>query len=132
MINSLAQELLLGHLLQRLQDEFSDFELIAHWTKGEYHHDIVVRLGDHRDLPGPVLVVSTNCNGGVKEVLCFSDPPSQEELWDLRDENLETDELPVVLAAARTIHWVDPISLIRRPTMVDMRPSGAFDTGSGR
>ncbi len=130
MIDSLAQELLLGHLLQRLQDEFSDFELLAHWTKGEYHHDIVVKLGDQKSLPGPVLVVSANCNGGIKELLCFDTAPSEEELWTLRDENLATDELPAVLAAAKTIHWVDPIGLVRRPTMADMRPSGAFDTTS--
>lgn len=112
MLNSLAGELLLGHLLQRLRDEFGTYELLDHWTVGEYHHDILIRIDqDGAQLPGNVMVVSTNCNGGLKALMCFAEPPSRDALWRLRcGEPKPSDEEP--LATARTLHWFDPTALI--------------------
>jgi len=59
-------------------------------------------------------VVTTNCNGGVKEVLCFASLPDRGALWHLRcPENAEFvgDALDVV-ATARTEHWFDPCELL--------------------
>ena len=77
-IESLASHLMLGDLLDELTRRFGGYDLVAHWTQGEFHHDVVVKVpGSARlVLPGSVVVVATNCNGGVKEVLCFADEPS--------------------------------------------------------
>jgi hypothetical protein len=82
-----ARHLVLGALLEDLTARFGGYELVAHWTQGEFHHDVVLRLpeGAASDLRGRVLVVATNCNGGIKEVLSFA-----------------------VLDRAVTEHWFDP------------------------
>jgi hypothetical protein len=76
-IDALAQTLDLGSLLDEVTRRWGAYDLVAHWTQGEFHHDVVLRLGEGAlaDLPARVLVVATNCNGGVKEVLCFDDAP---------------------------------------------------------
>ena len=65
-------------------------------------------------LPGPVLVVATNCNGGVKEVLSFAAPPREKALWHHRCPTSPefSGELPPLLAQARTVHWFDPCALL--------------------
>src|SRR4051794_5467889 len=84
-IDSLARTLVLGALLDDVRRAYGSFELLDHWTQGEFHHDLVLRLPEGvTDLPGRVLVVATNCNGGVKEVLCFREPPERAALWSMR------------------------------------------------
>jgi hypothetical protein len=76
----------------------------------------VVRVVDaSTDLPGDVLVVATNCNGGVKEVLCFAAVPSREALWHARcpENPAFTGSIPALLASAVTEHWFDPCELLR-------------------
>jgi len=72
----------------------------------EFHHDVVLRVAETRSLPGPVLVVSTNCNGGVKEVSCFAAIPDREALWHERCPKGEFAALPLpdLLARERTVH----------------------------
>ena len=72
-------------------------------------------MGDAKSLPGPVLVVATNCNGGVKEVLCFRSVPERGALWHHRcPDNAEfAGELPPLLDSVRTVHWFDPCELLR-------------------
>ena len=72
MIEALAQNLGLGSLLDSLRSELGGYEIVDHWQRGEFHHDLVVRVNPQGKVPGAVLVVATNCNGGVKEILCFS------------------------------------------------------------
>ena len=76
--------MVLGSLLERLNLDYGGYELLAHHTQGEFHHDVVLRVqsmqgvpGMHGEgaLPGEILVVSTNCNGGIKEVLVFEAEP---------------------------------------------------------
>jgi len=43
-VDCLARCLLLGALLDDLTARFGGYELVAHWTRGEFHHDVVLRL----------------------------------------------------------------------------------------
>jgi hypothetical protein len=124
MIEALAQNLGLGSLLDALRSDFGGYDILDHWQRGEFHHDLVVRVEAAGRLPGPVLVVATNCNGGVKEILCFSKPPDHDALWHHRcPENLEfRGELPAVLAAVQTVHWFDPCELLGPDARSEYRP----------
>jgi hypothetical protein len=109
-IDALAGTLALGTLLDSVRQR-----LVDHWQQGEFHHDTVLHV--HRaalDLPGQFLVVATNCNGGVKEVLCFGALPERLALWHARcPDNPEFDgSLTELLAMARTAHWFDPCELL--------------------
>jgi hypothetical protein len=114
-VDELARTLALGSLLDRVRQRWGSYELLDHWQQGEFHHDTVLRVpGGAEGLPGPILVVATNCNGGVKEVLCFSELPDRHALWHARcPENPEFEGvLADVLAVARTTHWFDPRELL--------------------
>ena len=130
-VDVLANTLGLSSLLQRLPD----FELIDHWQQGEFHHDIVVRAclprgddGDDVDLAEVVLVVATNCNGGVKEVTAFAAVPDRWSLWSARcPDNAEFAArvgvpLPAFHARARTMHWFDPCALLVDDARSELRP----------
>lgn len=115
MVEQLAQQRMLGMLLERVQSDLGGYDLLGHHQQGEFHHDIFVRVPNARPLlPGEYLVISTNCNGGVKEVLCFEEPAEPAALWHHRcPENPEfKGELPQILAAARTEHWFNPCELL--------------------
>jgi hypothetical protein len=115
-VDELAATLALGSLLDRVRQRWGSYELVDHWQQGEFHHDTVLRVPAGADpLPGPVLVVATNCNGGVKEVLCFADLPDRRALWHARcPDNPEFAGVLVnLLAVARTTHWFDPCELLR-------------------
>jgi hypothetical protein len=126
MIDRLARHLVLGALLGDLTRRFGSYELVAHWTQGEFHHDLVLRLPPNAapDVPGRVLVVATNCNGGIKEVLSFADVPDRSALWHYRCPDVrEFDgELPPVLARATTEHWFDPCALLAPDARSELRP----------
>ena len=84
-VTDLAGSLVLGALLDRVRERWGRYELVDHWQQGEFHHDVVVRIPAAAcDLPGPILVVATNCNGGIKEVLCFADVPDRFALSHAR------------------------------------------------
>jgi hypothetical protein len=124
---SLATHLVLGDLLGELERRHGSWELVAHWTQGEFHHDVVVRLprGEHAGASHPgVLVIATNCNGGVKEVLAFDAVPDRWALWHHRcpDEPEFQGELGPVLATARTPHWFDPCVLLGADARSELRP----------
>jgi len=123
MIDALARQLALGSLLAELTSRAGGYDLIDHWQQGEFHHDVVVRVPAAAALPGPVLVVATNCNGGVKELLCFGAVPERGALWHHRcpDNGEFTGELPPVLASARTVHWFDPCELLKPDARSELR-----------
>jgi hypothetical protein len=115
-ISDLARTMVLGALLARIREKWGAFEILDHWQQGEFHHDVVLRVeGGVPELPGPILVVSTNCNGGVKEVLCLSELPERFGLWHARcPDNPEfVGTKPRLLAAATTLHWFEPCELLR-------------------
>jgi hypothetical protein len=124
--DDLAGHLVLGALLDELTRRFGGYELIAHWTQGEFHHDVVLRLPVEslQELPGRVLVVATNCNGGVKEVLSFAETPDRRALWHHRCPALPefSGELAPVLARAVTVHWFDPCELLGADARSEIRP----------
>ncbi|MGE0786369.1 MAG: hypothetical protein AB7S26_11930 [Sandaracinaceae bacterium] len=120
----LAECLVLGALLEQVREVYGEYELVAHWTQGEFHHDVVLRVRDPKDLPGPVLVVATNCNGGVKEVLSLGALPDRSALWHARcpDNSDFEGPTPEVLASARTTHWFDPCELLRDDARSELKP----------
>jgi hypothetical protein len=124
MVEQLAQNLGLGSLLLDLRQSFGGYRILDHWQQGEFHHDLILRVQQPAPLPGQILVVATNCNGGVKEVLCFDEAPARGALWHQRcPDNPEfTGDLPPVLASARTIHWFDPCELLTEDARSEYRP----------
>ena len=119
----LADCLTLGTLLDAVRERWGDFELLSHWKQGEFHHDIVISLQGSSDSPFEVLVVATNCNGGIKEVLGFDEPPERSALWHGRcPENPEFEgELPDIRGMARTHHWFDPCELLKPDARSELR-----------
>ena len=114
-VDSLSGFLLLGTLLEEIRHRWGAYELVDHWQQGEFHHDLVLRVpGAANDVGGEIIVVATNCNGGVKELLCFPTVPDRQALWHSRcPDNPEFNgEVPPLVAAARTEHWFDPCDLL--------------------
>jgi hypothetical protein len=124
MLQTLSQQLALGPLLDELRARVGGYDLVDHWQQGEFHHDLVLRVPEVGDLPGPVLVVATNCNGGVKEILCFDTVPERNALWHQRcPDNPEFHgELPPVLGQVHTQHWFDPCELLGPDARSEYRP----------
>lgn len=122
-LGSLASRLTLGDLLEQARRLYGGYELLAHHTQGEFHHDVVIRVARPGALPGPILVVATNCNGGVKEVLCLAEPPDLDGLWRWRCPNADDfrGAPPEILALARTVHWFDPCELLAPDARSELR-----------
>ena len=59
-------------------------------------------------------MVATNCNGGVKEVLCLGAVPERGGLWRMRcpQEPEFEGALPSVSARSVRTHWFDPCELL--------------------
>jgi hypothetical protein len=125
-IDDMARTLDLGSLLAEVGRRYGIYDLVAHWTQGEFHHDVVLRLPEVAlsDLPGRILIVATNCNGGVKEVLCFADVPDRWALWHHRCPNVAdfSGDLAPILARSVTEHWFDPCELLRSDARSELRP----------
>jgi hypothetical protein len=113
-VEALARNLSLGSLLAELTASFGEYEILEHWQRGEFHHDLLLRVEPNGKLPGPVLVVATNCNGGVKEILSFDEPPLESALWHHRCPASPefSGELPPLLGHAKTVHWFDACALL--------------------
>lgn len=123
-VQMLADTLALGSLLEQLRASVGPYELLDHWQQGEFHHDVVMRVADTRQLPGRVLVVAINCNGGVKEVLCFDELPKRDALWHFRCPNATefAGELPELRGRATTAHWFDPCELLLADARSELKP----------
>ncbi|HET9952989.1 MAG TPA: hypothetical protein VFQ61_00725 [Polyangiaceae bacterium] len=123
-VEELAGCLVLGELLSRVRERWGAFRLLDHFKQGEFHHDVLIELPEGSGLQDRILVVSTNCNGGVKEVLLLREPPTAGGLWRARcPENSEFEgPLPEITARARTIHWFDPCELLTADARSEYRP----------
>ena len=122
MLQQLADTLSLKGVLDGLR--VFGWEHVDHWQQGEFHHDVIVRLKQKPPhIDGDVIVVSTNCNGGVKEVLCLGEVPDRWGLWHYRcPENPEfSGPTPDVIGFARTKHWFDPCDLLKSGTRSEYR-----------
>jgi hypothetical protein len=124
-LQALSHQLALGALLEAVGRDHGGYELLAHWKQGEFHHDLVLRVRHRAGLPGDVLVVATNCNGGLKELLCFAAPPDRYALWHARcPDNPEfSGELTPLLDEVRTLHWFDPCDLLAPEARSELKPS---------
>jgi hypothetical protein len=134
-VEAIAENLGLGTLLSELRTTFGGYEILDHGQRGEFHHDLLLRVEPKDRLPGPILVVATNCNGGVKEVLCLESAPDEDALWHFRcpDSPEFTGAFPTVIGQARTVHWFDPCVLLEpdarseyRPEFRDRQPDGGW------
>lgn len=125
LVQELANALVLGALLERVESSFGGYDLVSHWQQGEFHHDVLLRLHSRpTNLAGDVILVATNCNGGIKEVLLFDELPERYALWHWRcPANSEFEgQLPPIRAQARTHHWFDPCELLRDDARSELRP----------
>ena len=124
-IDVLANRMMLGDALEMVRMMYGRYELLAHWLQGEFHHDLLLRLPqtEKRALPGDFLLIATNCNGGIKEVMCFAEEPERWALWHHRcPDNPEFGGiLPTILAIARTVHWFNPCQLLEPETRSELR-----------
>jgi len=122
---------------------YGTYELVAHWLQGEFHHDVVLRLPKNSigELPGRILVIATNCNGGVKEVLCLSELPDRSALWHHRCPDIPefTGVLPPILERVTTYHLFDPCELLTPNARSELRPEfrrrqagGGWERSSGQ
>lgn len=118
-LDELGACLMLGDLLELVTKRFGTYELVAHWTQGEFHHDLVLRLPGSPPLG--VLVVSTNCNGGVKEVLALADVPDRAALWAYRCGEDATVERSL-LGTTRTLHYFNPCELLGDDARSELLP----------
>ena len=122
-VNELARTQMLGVLLEQVRARWGGYELLDHFQQGEFHHDLLLRVSRAAGLPGGVLVVATNCNGGVKEVLWFDQRPAEHALWRARcPNNSEFAAEPAhARAIARTAHWFDPCELLVSDARSELR-----------
>lgn len=120
LVAELAMTQELGALLELVRRRAGGYVLLEHWQQGEFHHDVVIRVDGREPC---VIVVATNCNGGVKEVSCFGELPKREAVWHERcPESPEfSGELPKLLARARTHHWFDPCELLVADARSELR-----------
>jgi hypothetical protein len=120
----LSRYLALGALLEALRRDHGGYDLLAHWRQGEFHHDLVLRVHARDGLPGDILLAATNCNGGLKELLCFAEPPDRYALWHARcPDNPEfTGQLTPLLGEVRTLHWFDPCDLLTPDARSELKP----------
>lgn len=124
-LNFLTNSLVLAGLLGTLRSKFGGYQIVEHWKQGEFHHDLVLKLEQRNDeVPGDILVVSTNCNGGVKELLCFDEAPDRWALWHHRCPDVPEFEgsLPPILGAVRTKNWYDPCGLLGENGPSELKP----------
>lgn len=124
-LRSFARCLDLASVLEHLRRTYGGYELVAHWQQGEFHHDVVIALPESRDaIASPVLVVATNCNGGVKEILALEEVPERYGLWHARcPENPEfSGRPPRTRESLRTEHWFDPCELLTANARSELRP----------
>jgi hypothetical protein len=124
-VERLARLLVLGALLDDVRERFGGYEVVAHWTQGEFHHDVVLRVpaSASNQLHGRILVVATNCNGGIKEVVSFAEIPERAALWHHRCPSLPEFDgvLTPILARATTDHWFDPCELLSTDARSELR-----------
>jgi hypothetical protein len=124
-IAHLAASTVLASVLGKLRADFGGYRIVEHWKQGEFHHDLVLRVARREaGLPGDILVVSTNCNGGVKELLCFGEVPDRWALWHHRCPHIAEFDgtLPAILGHVRTPNWYDPCGLLGENGPSELKP----------
>ena len=124
-LSFLTERMSLANLLATLRQRYGGYTLMEHWKQGEFHHDVVLRVASPKpDLPGDVLVVATNCNGGIKELLCFDEAPQRYALWHFRCPDVPefSGDIPPILGNVRTPNWYDPCGLLGENGPSELKP----------
>jgi hypothetical protein len=124
-LDFLTERMSLSSLLSTLRERYGGYKLLEHWKQGEFHHDVVLRVGTPGpDIPGDVLVVATNCNGGIKELLCFDKTPQRWAIWHFRCPEVPefAGEIPAILGKTRTANWYDPCGLLGENGPSELKP----------
>jgi len=123
-LSNLGASATLDSALHLLRSLCGGYSLLEHYQQGEFHHDLVFRLAESGPFPAPVLVISTNCNGGVKEWVAVSDVPSLDDLWHWRcPDNAEFAGTGLdVRAHVRTPLWFEPCELLADDARSELRP----------
>lgn len=119
-----ASTLVLGDLLLKASED-ARLDLLHHWQQGEFHHDYVFQVrSTSLELGSDILVVSTNCNAGIKELLLLSAVPERWALWRWRcPENADFEgQLPPILRHITTVHWFEPCKLLAADARSELRP----------
>jgi hypothetical protein len=116
----LATSLGLGAVLGKLLDAHGGYDMLAHWKQGEFHHDLLVHVPRH----AAYLIVSTNCNGGLKELIRFAEAPQRWALWHWRcPDNPEFGGLlPEILERVTTVHYFNPCEVLAADARSEIRP----------
>ncbi len=124
-LEELAGTLVLGALLSELGRRYGGYDLVAHWTQGEFHHDVILGLPERgqAELSARVLVVATNCNGGIKELLALDEVPDRSALWHFRCPGSPefSGALPRLRGRAETVHAFDPCELLSESARSELR-----------
>lgn len=115
----------LGPALRHMLQVHGRYTLVDHHQQGEFHHDTIVALDARVPGLGGVFVLTTNCNGGLKEGLVFDTVPSFSALWHARcPDNPEfAGTLPRLRASARTVHYFDPCALLTPDARSELKPA---------
>jgi hypothetical protein len=121
---SLDNELCLGDLLKRMVALFGGYRLCDHRQQGEFHHDLIFEISRGQNAPPRFLLVATNCNGGVKELILFEQLFNLEALWHWRcPANPEfSGLLPDIVQRRTTVHYFDPCEVLRPDARSEIRP----------
>jgi len=108
----------LANALQLAEEIWGEYEISEHWTQGEFHHDVVISI------PDQCLIISTNCNGGVKDVLLLNEKPNQEQLWHWRcPDNPEFQGAPInIVEYIKTDAWHDPCGVLAPDARSELKP----------
>lgn len=108
----------LANALQLVEESWGEYVIDEHWTQGEFHHDVVISITDQ------FLIISTNCNGGVKDVLLLNEKPSQEQLWHWRcPGNPEFSGEPMhIVEHIKTEAWHDPCGVLAPDARSELKP----------
>jgi hypothetical protein len=123
LVEAIARTLVLGSALEHVLKGYGVYDLIDHWKQGEFHHDTLLRVRNPQALPGAVLVIATNCNGGIKEVFAFDDIPNRSALWHARCPASPefSGELPTIRGYGHTPHWFNPCELLSADARSELR-----------
>lgn len=104
-------------------ESFGGYEHLDHWQQGEFHHDHLLKVAS-TDSKECYVVIATNCNGAIKEILFFHELPKRWEIWGYRvPENTEFEKPTFeIISHIKTGIWFDPRRLLTDDTRSELLP----------
>lgn len=113
-IKELADTRSLGGALSKI----GKYSVLAHWQQGEFHHDLLIKT-----MNDEIIVIATNCNGGIKEIFQFENIPERSALWHWRVPNSPefSGELPKIIGWATTEHYFNSEELLQEDARSELK-----------